>query len=153
MMSHRDVAQAFADGVTKGTGSRMFIEGDSVFSYGRHYTIARRYFKHNVDYLFNTRYGSSSTESHRGYVRRAISGSTVLVVEGCNIDNAGEQYKNNEEEMEKAKGSLDRARLHKDRWQERIEELEAQNELLAQIAVRQRLLKAAEWGKDERRKD
>ena len=142
-MSHGEVAQAFADGKTKGSGSRMFISDDTVFSHGRHYSIARRYFKDGIDYLFNTPYGSVSTEHHRSHVRRAISGSTILIVVGCDINNAGKQYKDNKEKIEEAKGKLERARLHKGDWQEKIKELEAQNEILAQVAVRQRLLKAA----------
>ena len=148
-MSHRNVAQAFADGATKGKGSRMFIEGDAVFSYGKHFPIAKRYFKYNIDYLFNAEDYSSSTASHKRYVRRAISGSTLLIVRDCDIDCVGIQYKDNEYELTKAEGKRDRARLHKEMWQERIEELEAQNELLAQVAVRQRLLKAVEGEKRE----
>lgn len=149
-MSHRDVAQAFADGKTKGSGSRMHIDGDRVFSHG-HWTIAKRYFKYGVDYLFNTPYGSSSTASHCGYVRRAIEGSTVLIVEGCDIDNADAQYRRNNKDAEDAKGKLKRARKdwYKEHWQNRIEELEAQNDILAQVAVRQRLIKAAESEKND----
>ena len=148
-MSHSEVAQAFADGATKGNGSRMFIDGNEIFSHGRHYCICKRYFKHGIDYLFNTYYGSVSTESHRGHVRRAISGSTVVIIEGCDIENAGWQYKSNKKDIRIFKGKLERTRLHKEGWQERIREIEAQNELLAKIAIRQRLLKAAESGRDE----
>jgi len=141
-MSHGEVAQAFADGKTKGSGSRMFISDDTVFSHGRHYSIARRYFKDGIDYLFNTPYGSVSTEHHRSHVRRAISGSTILIVVGCDINNAGRQYKANGKEIENVKGKLERARTRKDWHIERIEELEAQNEILAQVAIRQRLLES-----------
>ena len=151
-ISHRDVAQAFADGKTKGSGSRMFISDDTIYSHGLHYPIAKRYFKHGVDYLFNTPYGSVSTSSHMSHVRQAIEGSTVLVVEGCDIDNAGSQFRRNTRDVEKYEGKLKRARKDgwKEHWESRIEELEAQNEMLAQVAVRQRLLEAAEREKDER---
>jgi len=150
-MSHSDVAQAFAEGKTKGKGSRMFIEDDKIFSHGHHFVLSKRYFKHGVDYLFNTPYGSVSTSSHMGYVRRAIEGSTVLVVEGCDIDNAGSQIRRNKRDVEKYEGKLKRARKDgwKEHWQSRIEELEAQNDILAQVAVRQRLLKVAESEKGE----
>ena len=140
-MSHYDVAQAFANGATKGKGSRMNIDGDTVYSHG-HWPIAKRYFKYDVDYLFNTRYGSVSTEHHRSYVRNAISG-TVLVVEHCGIDNIDRQYKSNNKDIAEFEGKRDRARLHKDKWEERIKEVQAQNDILRSIAVRRRLLKAA----------
>ena len=151
-MSHRNVAQAFAEGKTKGKGSRMFIEDDKIFSHGHHFVISKRYFKYGVDYLFNEPYGTSSTGSHMGYVRRAIGDSTVLVIEGCDVDNAGSQIKRNKRGIEDAEGKLKRARKDWmiEHWESRIEELEAQNELLSQIAVRQRLLKAAESEINER---
>ena len=149
-LRHSEVAQAFADGAEKEKGSRMFIDGNTVYSHGTHYPIARRYFKDGVDYLFNTPYGSHSTEAHRGYVRGALSGSNILVVDGCHIDNAAIQYHNNEEAIEEAKEKLKRARLHKNDWKDRIRELEAQNEMLGFIAAKNRLLAVTERDKNER---
>ena len=149
-LSHREVARAFASGATKGSGSRMFIRDDMVCSHGTHYPIAKRYFKEGVDYLFNMPYGSSSTASHCSHVRRAISGSSVLIVENCDIDNAGSQIRTNEREIAGAEIKKEKARKEEmiEHWQNRIAKLEAQNEKLSFIAAKRRLLRAAENEKE-----
>ena len=145
-MSNSKVAQRFADGKIKGKGRNMFVREDIVYSYGTHYPICRRYFKDGVDYLFNMPYGSSSTASHCSHVRSAISGSSVLVVENCDIDNAGCQIRTNEREIAGAEIKKEKARKESmiEYWQDRIAELEAQNEILSFIAAKRRLLEAAE---------
>ena len=146
MISHRNVARAFADGETKTKGSRMFIEGDTVYSYGRHYPIAMRHFKDGIHYLVNVPYGSLSTGRHRSYLLQEISGSCVLVVEGCSLDNAPMQIRNNEHEIGTAKKklSIERKEHMKERYIEKIEELEAQQKILKFHAAKNRLMNAAE---------
>jgi len=78
MVSHRDIAQSFAQGQTKATGSRMFIEDDTVFSYGRHYEICKRV---NGMYLFNGNGYSVSTAKHKSYVRSAIGWDNCIVLD------------------------------------------------------------------------
>ena len=145
MTSHLEVARAFGDGKTKLKGSRMFIEGDTVYSYGRHFPIAKRYFKDGIDYIFNTKGYSSSTATHKSYVFRNLSG-TVLQVRDCDLDRAGEQYDYNKKDINELKGKEKRARLKhmRDYHRDRINELEEQNMLLSNLAVKQRLMKAIE---------
>jgi BMFP domain-containing protein YqiC len=54
------------------------------------------------------------------------------------------QFSRNRDEIDENKDKLSRARTRHDIYNDRIEELEAQNELLAKYAVKVRLLKAAE---------
>ena len=42
LTSNQAVADAFAHGATKGGVRHLFIEGDTIYSYGHHFPIARR---------------------------------------------------------------------------------------------------------------
>ena len=82
MVGHQDLAINFASGFTKGTGSRMFIEGDVIYSYGRHFPIALR-LKDNI-FLVNIDKYSSSTSRHQSYVISAISSAHEGSIIECN---------------------------------------------------------------------
>lgn len=69
-MKHSVLAEKFAAGATNGTGSRMFIEGDMIYSHGRHFPIAKRI--GYGEYLFNSNGYSMSTQTHKGHVWRAL---------------------------------------------------------------------------------
>lgn len=64
-----DIAHAFAYGATSGRNLNMFIDGDSIYSYGYHFCIAKRVNTGTV--LFTTRGYSNSTAKHKNYVDRA----------------------------------------------------------------------------------
>lgn len=68
-----DIAHAFAYGATEGhTGNHnLYISGDCIYSYGRHFCIAKRVGPSTV--LFTTRSYSNSTAKHIGYVWSATS--------------------------------------------------------------------------------
>jgi len=68
-MKNRDLAAMFARGSTSGQGSNMFIEGNTIYSYGKHFPVARRT---PTGYLLQKRGYSKTTAVHKGYVRRAI---------------------------------------------------------------------------------
>lgn len=68
-MSNLDIAYKFAQGATKGKGSNVFIEGDTIYSYGYHFPMATRT---AAGFLVTYRKYSSSTARHLSYVRRAI---------------------------------------------------------------------------------
>jgi hypothetical protein len=68
-MKNSDVAQAFANGSIEAFGSNMFIDGNAIYSYGRHFPMALRL----TDYfVFNDDKYSVTTGKHKGYVFRAI---------------------------------------------------------------------------------
>ena len=70
MVSHREIAEKFVNGCKKAKGSRMFIKGCAVYSYGVHFPIAVR-LSGDVFYFNKDRY-SKSTSAHQNYVKRAI---------------------------------------------------------------------------------
>jgi len=80
-MSHQQVAEEFAHGATKGQGSRMFIEGDTIYSYGHHFPIAKRY---KGGYVFTEDGYSSSTNHHKSIVQQAIHYGILWYAPGCN---------------------------------------------------------------------
>jgi hypothetical protein len=67
MFRNEQVAKRFAEGYTKGTGSHLFIDGDTVYSYGRHFPIAKRIGEKEV--FFNSERYSSFTSKHQRLVR------------------------------------------------------------------------------------
>jgi len=69
-MNNKMLARAFADGATSGRGSHMFIDGDTIYSYGRHFPIATRGADGTV-YLTTKTY-SVSTARQISHVRNAL---------------------------------------------------------------------------------
>ena len=68
-------------------GSNFYFEGESIYSYGRHFEVGRivRNKRGEKAYLINDTYYSSTTSKHQYYVREAIpTGSKMFYVE-CNI--------------------------------------------------------------------
>jgi len=89
MTSHDKVARAFVAG-EKATGSRMFTDGETVYSYGRHWHIATWVADGTI--LLNIDKKSSSTSKHEGYVRNAIP-SFVRFLE-CSLAEIEEYLRN-----------------------------------------------------------
>ena len=50
-MNNSLLAHRYSNGATEGKGSNMFIEGNTIYSYGHHFPIAKRIT--NKLYLFN----------------------------------------------------------------------------------------------------
>lgn len=74
MANHREVAHAWAHQTGKHRkGFNMFYEGETIYSYGYHFPIARLVeHKGRTIVLFNGASYSHSTSKHKGYVRGAI---------------------------------------------------------------------------------
>ena len=136
MTSHRNLAKAFAEGQTKGKGSRMFIDGDTIYSYGHHFPIARR-ITHNdkLMFLFNSNGYSSSTATHKSYVKSALN--EVVEVRNCDKDKVLEQYKKNFLLIADYNLNSKRARTEHKRsyWNSLVSYVERQNELLFDIGL------------------
>lgn len=135
MIAHRDLAELFAEGATDGKGSRMFIEGDTIYSYGYHFKIAK-IFRDNL-YLFNTKSYSSSTNRHKCYVKYALPSNQVIEVMDCDINKAGDQIQKNLNEISLLEGKQKRARKEsmKDFYKNTMDYLQNQNKLLTKYAV------------------
>ena len=83
-LSNSDVAEKYAKGEIKGQSKNMFIEDDTIYSYGHHFPIAKRiYINDERYYLFNLNSYSSSTIKHKSYVKRAIGYDNLIYVIGC----------------------------------------------------------------------
>ena len=72
-MNHRDVVKAFEAGKTKATGCNMFVEGDTMYSYGRHFQLMVRMPWGN---LMNGDKYSVSTSKHQSYASRI---ATIII--------------------------------------------------------------------------
>lgn len=77
MKNNKSIATAFANGATKGKGSHLFIDGDTIYSYGYHFPIARR----NADgtVWINPDKYSVSTSRHQSLVRAALATAGKVV--------------------------------------------------------------------------
>lgn len=67
MVSNEDVAVAFANGESKCSSKNMFIDGDTVYSWGHHFPIAWRNKSTNTVYCTADGY-SMSTTRHKNLV-------------------------------------------------------------------------------------
>lgn len=109
-MRNKDLAQAFATGASDGSGSNMFIEGDSIYSYGHHFMLAKRIGFN--EYLWNPDGYSSSTSKHKCYVSGALYGSALWEAPDCDINRIAGYYLNEIEDLEvkilKARSALPR---------------------------------------------
>lgn len=86
-MNNQTVAQRFAEGKTKATGSNMFIEGNTIYSYGYHFKIAVRF---DDIVLFNSKKYSSSTGRHQSKVESELISHNIkyIVCPDCELTKA-----------------------------------------------------------------
>lgn len=87
-----DIAHEFAYGATDGhTGNwNLYINGDCIYSYGRHFCIAKRVGLGTI--LFTTRGYSNSTAKHKNYVARACSHmNLVYCYDPCGTHNDNQE--------------------------------------------------------------
>lgn len=68
-MDNKELAKQFANGARKGRGSNLFIDGDTIYSYGYHFPVARR--NNDGTFWFNPEKRSQSTSRHQSLVRYA----------------------------------------------------------------------------------
>lgn len=73
MKTNQEVADAWAMGYSA-KGNNMFTDGETIYSYGYHFPIAKRV---NGHVLFNHTYYSTTTSMHQCHVRRAMYGDVV----------------------------------------------------------------------------
>jgi len=84
IMTNHELAKRFAKGATSGVGSNMFIDGDTIYSYGRHFPIAKRLSP--TEYLYNPLFYSMTTRRHQGRVITALYAEGHSVYEAPNCD-------------------------------------------------------------------
>lgn len=84
-MSNRKLAEKFANGAVCGNGSHLFIEGDTIYSYGYNFAVARRTGEKTAN--LTTRKYSQSTSVHTGYIRTALvrAGYSITLTDNPSI--------------------------------------------------------------------
>jgi len=80
-MSQAKLADAFAGGAKRGIASSMYIQDDTIYSYGSHFPIARRI--NSGEYLYNCLDYSHSTSKHKHVVLVALAGNTLWFAPYC----------------------------------------------------------------------
>lgn len=105
-----------------GRGS-VFFEGDTIYSYGRHFPIARHVtIKNKPAVLFTTRRYSVTTSHHVGMVRHAIPyGLPVIEVDDVRVKPTVKFLDDYQERINEAAKKAKRSRLHKEWALEQIE--------------------------------
>jgi len=79
-MTNEGIARAFAEGETKGRACSMFIDGDTIYSYGYHWPIAKRL--SGGVYLMNVNKYSQTTSKQTSKVRYAIQATGGMIQDG-----------------------------------------------------------------------
>ncbi|UIY29201.1 hypothetical protein LZK73_21955 [Neorhizobium galegae] len=117
MSTHNEVAHAWAHQTGRHRkGFNMFYEGDTIYSYGHHFPIARLVqTDEGTVVLFTTRTYSVSTSKHKTYTARAVAHLKTFRVEGVTenwwgIHNVQDYLRRIQDILQKAK----RARVYGD---------------------------------------
>lgn len=141
-MNHKTVAQKFAQGAIKANGHNMYVAQPSyhltIYSYGYHFPIAVRtgieLDGHEI-VLFNSDGYSNSTSKHKSHVYHALSQAGFYIVEApTEVLRSFSQYSFTTDTVNKILNPLktraelaiikrDRARKHKDLYQNQIDNL------------------------------
>lgn len=132
-MNNRRLVEQFAQGARKGTGSHMFIEDDAIYSYGRHFPVARRT---PQGVLFNPVKFSNTTNRHQSLVRSALGGN-VIEVAYADLANAKQQFERNESQRQMIEQKAIRARKDNSRafYLGQSQELERKNQRLRPFII------------------
>lgn len=84
MLSHKALIDRFTDGAISGTASHMFIDGDTLYSYGSHFPLL---VKRDFGYLLNADRYSVTTSQHQGNCRHiATVAIPFSALEGARIN-------------------------------------------------------------------
>jgi len=107
-MNNKQVAHLWANQSRESaSGSHFFFEGDTIYSYGRHFPIARH---HEGIILFTSKDYSITTTSHKSYVRQACCHLTSFTVSDVTRKPCVADLKEYAAEIEKLSTLVARAR-------------------------------------------
>lgn len=124
--SNKALAQAFAEGASKGRSNNMFIEGTTIYSYGYHWPLATwsQDDQGNPVVYLNANRRSVTTTNHTSYVRQALLSAGVNVVESLQIKDNIVMPPAPGEMEERADQERERKRDNQRRYRQRRKELE-----------------------------
>jgi hypothetical protein len=136
-MKNSKLAERFAMGVNVGTTKHMFIDGDTIYSYGEHFPIARR-IAHNLYYFTMSSY-SSTTRKHKALIFHALTnvGAVIVMLPNCDSSSAGIAKNVNDKLIAKFKDKLKRVRTDKMKrfYESGIEAMKKQNKLIDKYVI------------------
>lgn len=129
-MTNEQIARAFANGDTTGytNNQTLFIEGDTIYSYGHHFPIAKRY---NGIYLFNSKSYSVTTSKHQSLVRCELGGDVVNCPD-CDVTKAEEYLISSINELQ-SKQERARSEAVKADYRRKIESLKNQLNIISKL--------------------
>lgn len=141
-MKNQEVAEIFAQGGTAHTKT-MFIEGNSIYSWGKHFKIAEKFIISDFDkitdfVLFNSDSYSSSTAKHKNYVLNALlnSGHKVIFMSECSMKNLKYQLQKNNADINTLTNKKTRNEITTARKNQEILKLNEQNTFLVDLAIK-----------------
>jgi len=76
MVKNKDIAEAYAHGETHGEAGHIFIDGNIIYSYGKHFPIAVKLDDGII--LFNSDGYSNTTARHKSLVLNALQGRNII---------------------------------------------------------------------------
>jgi hypothetical protein len=134
-LKNSEIAEMFAHGEIKGYNKHMYIEGSTIYSYGYHFPIAKRYGK-NL-YLFNSHGYSNTTRHHKSLVMQVISSHNAIIIHlpDCKVLKAQEQLDVNNRAINEYKEKLKGARTRHEYYESGIRHFKEQNKLIERMII------------------
>lgn len=122
MLTNSEVARRFADWHWSGAARHLYISGNSIYSYGHHFCVARRF---GDVMLFTMRTWGPTTARHKRDVLNALRGCKVIDVpdpdKGTEWNMA--QY---DEKIDALRGRIARARSRRGRLEGELHILDSE---------------------------
>jgi hypothetical protein len=133
-----------------GKGSNFYYEGDTIYSYGSHYPLARKVDFDQMTVLFQRDNYSMTTGRHRSLTLQAIrSGADVFYVDNVRADTVAEHRRNHEGMLDVIKETAEpfaRARTRKPGIADEVERLcESANRYLQHFELEGRVVYAEDF--------
>ena len=106
-MNNKQLAKYFSMGKAKGKSLNMFIDNDTIYYYGYHFPIARRY---KGFILFNTKGYSNTTAKHKNEVLSFLNDDDVVYLMNCDVNKITSEIVNNLRVISELEDKLKRCR-------------------------------------------
>lgn len=142
-MSNKEICKVFATSVKQGKANSMFIEGNTIYSYGHHFPMARKTTYKTVDgrkiAFVTTRTYSNTTARHMHHARFALSIEDWFLIEIEDVSNENiDTYKSQlQTRLDEAISKKSKARKEwsKEIWEREESEIKTQLFELSNIAL------------------
>ena len=122
-VTNEGVINAFVNGLSnegKNTNKSIFFEGDTIFSYGKHYAMAK---KVGSIFLVNDTKYSNTTSKQISILRRNLPSFAVEIMVKNPLGTIEENINYFEQKLDEIEAKLNKTRLYKDFYLAQIEDL------------------------------